>query len=142
MLQTWSTRCHRTVLLCLALQAGFLLPAPLLALDPHRAITQYMQSSWNTESGLPQNSVHAIAQTSNGFLWLATEEGLTRFDGVQFTTYNQANTPHLPSNYVQSLAAGRDGTLWIGTDSGLAEFKPSADNRSGGTFLAIPSVQG
>jgi len=97
--------------------------ARLPALDPHRAITQYVQSSWTIESGLPQNSVHAIAQTPDGFLWLGTEEGLTRFDGAEFTTFTHANTPGLPSDYIVALAAGGDGRLWVGTDSGLAEFQ-------------------
>ena len=126
----------------LALLLLTLLNSPAKALDPSRAITQYIQTSWTTESGLPQNSIHAIAQTSNGYLWLGTEEGLTRFDGVRFTTYNHADTPGLPSNYVQALAAGRDGTLWIGTDTGLAEFGPSSNVASSGRFRTISVTDG
>src|ERR1051325_6092039 len=54
------------------------------ALNPTQAITQYTQDVWRTEAGLPHNSVLAIAQTPDGYLWLATEEGLARFDGVRF----------------------------------------------------------
>ncbi len=91
---------------------------------------------------MPQNSVHAIAQTSNGYLWLGTEEGLTRFDGSDFTTYNHGNTLGLPSDYIQALLAGRDGTLWIGTDSGLAEFQPSSRRGTNGSFHAITETEG
>lgn len=106
--------------------AAFLLPGCLpsaWALNADRAITQYIQTSWTSESGLPQNSVHAVVQTADGFLWFGTEEGLARFDGVQFRIYNRRNTPVLASDYIQTLAAGRDGGLWIGTDSGLTHLE-------------------
>lgn len=142
MVRPLQIRCRRTLFACIALQVWLVLSSGALALDPNRAITQYIQSSWTTESGLPQNSVHAIAQTPNGYLWLGTEEGLTRFDGIEFTTYNHANTPGLPSNYVQALAAGPDGALWIGTDSGLAEFQPSSAAASSGAFVTITVAEG
>ena len=87
------------------------------ALDPGRRITQYIQTAWNSSDGLPQNSVHAIAQTSDGYIWFGTEEGLARFDGVQFTVYARHQWPGLASDYIQTLLAGPDGGLWIGTDS-------------------------
>jgi diguanylate cyclase (GGDEF)-like protein len=142
MVRSLQSRCSRAFPACLTLQFLLLFASSALALDPGRAITQYIQSSWNTESGLPQNSVHAIAQTPNGYLWLGTEEGLTRFDGVEFTTYNHGNTPALPSDYVQALAVGRDGALWIGTDSGLAEFRPSSAAGENGKFLTMTTADG
>lgn len=110
------------------------------ALDPHRAITQYIQSSWNSESGLPQNSVHAIAQTANGYLWLGTEEGLTRFDGVTFKTYSHGDASGLPSDFVQALEVGRDGALWVGTDNGLAILRPRPDGGPADNPAAITRV--
>ncbi|MFC5860756.1 two-component regulator propeller domain-containing protein [Acidicapsa dinghuensis] len=109
------------------LLCGILSGTRARALDPHRAITQYIENSWNSESGLPQNSVHAVAQTANGYVWLGTEEGLTRFDGVAFKTYNHGDFPGLPSDFIQALEAGKDGVLWVGTDSGLAMVRPRAD---------------
>jgi diguanylate cyclase (GGDEF)-like protein len=94
-------------------------------LDQSKAVSQYIQTTWNSEAGLPQNSVHAIAQTRDGFLWIGTEEGLARFDGVQFKVYNTRNTHGMLSDYIQSLAASEDGSLWVGTDSGLSHFIPS-----------------
>src|SRR5215472_18587346 len=88
-----------TVVLALAvLKAG-----EAHGLDPGTAITQYIQSGWNSEAGLPQNSVHAVTQTRDGFVWMGTEEGLARFDGVQFKIYDTRNAPGLPSNFIQSL---------------------------------------
>ena len=110
---------------------------PASALDPHKAITQYVQSTWNDESGLPENSVHALAQTPDGYLWFGTEEGLARFDGVRFVTLTSHNSPGLPSSLIQALAASHDGTLWVGTDSGLSHFRPSVTEVHGGSFTTL-----
>src|SRR5579863_1042837 len=88
------------------------------ALDPRTALTQYSVSLWTEEHGLPQNTIRAITQTKDGYLWVATDEGLSRFDGYEFVNYSRDNGD-LPSNSVTSLAAGADGSLWIGTVAGL-----------------------
>ena len=66
------------------------LSGPALALDPRKSIGEYHHQSWQTEQGLPQNTVYAIAQTADGYLWFATIGGLARFDGVRFTTFKEA----------------------------------------------------
>jgi diguanylate cyclase (GGDEF)-like protein len=132
----------KTLSKCVPFPVIFLLAASAFALDPSRAITQYVQSAWTTDSGLPQNSIHAIAQTSDGYLWLGTEEGLTRFDGLQFTTWTHSNAPGLPSEYIQALAAGPDGTLWIGTDSGLTVFRPDLGGGPNGAFSDMSARAG
>ncbi|HUI41592.1 MAG TPA: two-component regulator propeller domain-containing protein [Terriglobia bacterium] len=88
------------------------------ALDPHKAITQYAHEVWKTDSGLPQNSALAIAQTPDGYLWLGTEEGLVRFDGIHFTVFSKNNTPQIQSNVILALLADKQGNLWIGTNGG------------------------
>ncbi len=88
------------------------------ALDPSRKLTQYLLDSWEISEGLPQNSVQAILQTKDGYLWLGTQEGLARFDGVKFTTFNRRNTPALKSHYIFSLLEDNAGNLWIGTNGG------------------------
>ena len=93
------------------------------ALDQQKAISQYIQTIWATEAGLPQTSIYSVAQTTDGYLWVGTELGLTRFDGVRFTIYNQRSTKALPANYIACLLGARDGSLWVGTDSGLAHLK-------------------
>ena len=74
--------------------------------------------SWSTESGLPQNSVNAIAETREGYLWIGTREGLARFDGVSFASFDARNTPEIKNSSITALCADRDGSLWIGTDGG------------------------
>ena len=96
--------------------------APVFALDPLKAISQYVQSSWGFQNGLQQKTVMAIAQTRDGFLWLATEEGLVRFSGKAFVTFDERNAPGLGDRFIRSLAAAPDGSLWIGTMSGLAHY--------------------
>ncbi len=88
------------------------------ALDPGRAITQYAQRHWTSEDGLPQNTVQALAQTNDGFLWLATQEGLARFDGTHFTNFDSSNTPALRTSAIASLAVAADGALWVALSSG------------------------
>ena len=72
--------------------------------------------SWDTEAGLPQNTVNVITQTRDGYLWLGTRDGLARFDGVRFTVFGLHEG--LPSVEVQVLCEDRNGTLWIGTGGG------------------------
>ncbi len=104
---------------CLVIAAA----ARAIALDPQKAISQYIQTVWTTEAGLPQTSIYTVAQTSDGYLWVGTESGLARFDGVRFTVYNRRNTKALPADYIARLLGARDGSLWIGTDSGLVHQK-------------------
>ncbi len=73
---------------------------------------------WSIEDGLPMNSVMSIAQTADGYLWLGTETGLVRFDGVEFDVFNHENTKALGSEFILSLEASRSGVLWIGTRGG------------------------
>ena len=88
---------------------------PAWGLDPKVAITQYGHAVWTTANGLPHNSVRGIAQTPDGYLWVATSNGLARFDGVGFTVFTSANAPGLATDRLTALAAGGDGALWIGT---------------------------
>jgi diguanylate cyclase (GGDEF)-like protein len=111
------------------LAGGFLLVHSAHALDPDKAITQYVQTAWNSASGLPENSVHSITQTNDGYMWLGTEEGLTRFDGVRFVTYTYHNSPGMASDFIGVLAADRDGSLWAGTDSGLTHVRSAGPAR-------------
>ena len=86
-------------------------PAPPVV-DP------YLQTVWTTENGLPQNSVTAIVQSRDGYLWLSTFGGLARFDGARFTIFNSANTPGMKSNRITALFEDRRGILWLGTETG------------------------
>jgi signal transduction histidine kinase/CheY-like chemotaxis protein/ligand-binding sensor domain-containing protein len=88
---------------------------PAWGLNPKVAITQYGHRLWTTNNGLPHNSIRAITQTQEGYLWVATSNGLARFDGVGFTVFNAANTPGLATDRITAMAAAGDGALWIGS---------------------------
>lgn len=101
---------------------GILCSSPVAALDPQKALTQYSSSVWSQEQGLPQDAVRAIAQTTDGYLWLGTDEGLARFDGYEFVSFNRERAAP-PSSSISALAADPDGSLWIGSRSGLTHYK-------------------
>lgn len=78
----------------------------------------YVVEVWQTEDGLPQNSITSIAQTPDGYLWLATFNGLARFDGDRFAIFDDHNTPALPSSSLIRLDLDNNGGLWIITRTG------------------------
>jgi ligand-binding sensor domain-containing protein/signal transduction histidine kinase len=108
-------------LLAIALLLGCGLPG--LALEPTTPLANYGRQSWGMENGLPQNTVQALVQTRNGFVWLGTEVGLVRFDGNGFAAFDKNSTPALPGSDVRCLLETKDGALWIGTSEGLARWK-------------------
>src|SRR5262245_46774272 len=79
---------------------------------------QYRFDQWTINEGLPQNTVNAIAQTRDGYLWLATNGGLVRFDGVRFRVFNHSNTPGIVSIRFTSLYEDKQGALWTGSEDG------------------------
>ncbi|HVN77700.1 MAG TPA: two-component regulator propeller domain-containing protein, partial [Terriglobia bacterium] len=110
-----------SLLLCvITLTAGNL----ALALDPSLAITQYQHRIWQKEEGLPQDSVESILQTRDGYLWVATQDGLATFDGVNFTIFKKETNPGMSSDDLTSLFEDRAGNLWVGTmGGGMFRFK-------------------
>src|SRR5271156_4973426 len=88
---------------------------PALALDPQLPANSYRRTTFTTEDGLGANVINDILQTRDGFLWIATYNGLTRFDGQHFT---QVQFPKLLQS-VRSAAEGADGDLWLGTSAGV-----------------------
>jgi len=78
----------------------------------------YAKRLWQAQDGLPDEIVHAFAQTRDGYLWIGTQGGLLRFDGQRFVLYDRGNTPGLTESGVNCLLAARDGSLWIGTEGG------------------------
>jgi ligand-binding sensor domain-containing protein len=105
---------RRSLPLALALLAA----ASASALDPRAALTQFGLEVWQSRQGLFPSSVSALAQTKDGYLWIGTEEGLVRFDGVRFRVFDRHNTPALARQAITCLEAARDGSLWIGTFGG------------------------
>lgn len=93
------------------------------ALDPAKALTQYKNDRWQTDQGLPQNTVQALLQTRDGYLWVGTLDGLARFDGVRFTRFDSRSTPELGLGSVHGLMEDSEGNLWIGRSDGASIFR-------------------
>lgn len=89
---------------------------PVSALDPKKELIDYSHAAYQDD--LPQNTVHSIVQTKDGYLWFGTYEGVARFDGVRFTIFDGSNTPQIRNNSMMSLAEGPDGSLWMATKGG------------------------
>jgi signal transduction histidine kinase/ligand-binding sensor domain-containing protein/CheY-like chemotaxis protein len=106
------------------------------ALNPRKAISQYVHVVWDGDRGLPQNSVTAIVQTRDGYIWFGTQEGLVRFDGVRFTVTDKSRESAFHHNHVTALLEDGDGVLWIGFNNGrLARY-------AAGRFTSVESPFG
>jgi signal transduction histidine kinase/ligand-binding sensor domain-containing protein len=106
-----------------ALSWALLAPAAAQTLSPQRLLGRYQQFSWQDQHGLPQNGISTVVQTPDGYLWLATAEGVVRFDGVRFTVFDSVNTPELKSNNIGVLLVDRVGALWAGYSGGLTRYQ-------------------
>lgn len=98
-----------------------LLPVLCITLPLSAQFRNLGHQSWTTENGLPQSSVHGIFQSHEGYIWIATEGGIARFNGVDFKIFNHDNTPAIASDDISSFAETTK-TLWIGTSDGLLQY--------------------
>jgi ligand-binding sensor domain-containing protein len=101
--------------------------APALALDPSLEISQYSHTSWTRRDGFSVGAIFAMAQTPDGYLWLGSEHGLFRFDGVRSVPWQPPAGQHSHYHAAYSLLVTHDGTLWIGTFAGLLSWNGSMD---------------
>jgi signal transduction histidine kinase/ligand-binding sensor domain-containing protein len=93
------------------------------ALDPSLDISQYAHTSWKVREGFVPGEINSITQTPDGYLWLGTDFGLYRFDGVRAVPWQPRDGQQLPRDRIHRLLVARDGTLWIGMLHGLASWK-------------------
>jgi len=93
------------------------------ALDPSLDINRYAHTAWKVGEALPNGAIRALAQTEDGYLWIGTESGLLRFDGLRAVAWQPETGEHLPTDDIRSLLGGSDGRLWIGTLRGLASLR-------------------
>jgi ligand-binding sensor domain-containing protein len=100
----------RIFLLCTCAVLG---PHTVSALDPNRTTGEYVATQWGSRDSFPGGTIHAIAQTPDGYLWIAADDGLVRFDGVSFREFDHANTPSLPAGHVLGLVVDSQGVLWV-----------------------------
>ncbi|HVS53907.1 MAG TPA: two-component regulator propeller domain-containing protein [Opitutaceae bacterium] len=109
--------------LLLVAGAGALLAPAARALDPHENPANYIASHWDVENGLPHNAVKQLFQSRDGYLWVGTNYGLARFDGLSFTVFTKSNTPGIPNNQITSITEMPDGSLWFGTADGVVRYR-------------------
>ena len=86
--------------------------------DPHLSLDQDIMQTWGVDQGLPQGTVYAVAQTPDGYVWAATEEGFVRFDGSSFVVYDKAAYAEIRNNMTVALLPARDGSLYAATTGG------------------------
>jgi ligand-binding sensor domain-containing protein len=104
--------------------------APLFGIDRDLRIDQMHHTSWTRKDGAP-SEILALAQTSDGFLWVGTREGLYRFDGLRFELYKSPDGKALPDTNIQCLLAVPEGGLWVGANGATFLLK-------GGTINTFP----
>ena len=99
-----------------------LCPTAALALDTKKPLAEFMHQTWSVDNGLPQSTVLGISQTTDGYVWFATHEGVARFDGLVFTVFDESNTPVLRGSGISALLARKDGSL-SGRSAGRVDFR-------------------
>lgn len=107
--------------------------SPAYALDPDKHFQDYARDNWSAEQGLPQITVLSFAQDAQGYMWIGTQNGLARFDGVQFKNYLPGDADSIPDLWVQALLLDPKGRLWVGTYKGLAWYQA-------GHFTQVPAA--
>src|SRR5512135_2711164 len=117
------------ILLCIAAGSGF---------SQRKSIKQYVHQIWTANDGLPQNSAASIRQTRDGYVWFATQEGLARFDGVEFTVFDRTNTKELPSSWMTRMNEDGRGGLWMRP----VGYAPGVLRYFGGEFTFYDTTNG
>ena len=127
-----------------SLTLALLAVCPLIAVNPDLSLGQYLHTSWTQEEGSALPPILALAQTADGYLWLATGKGLIRFDGMRFVEWSPVSGAPLPSPDIRCLRAASDGGLWVGTAAGVCRVDhnrviryPSADKLPCGLILTL-----
>ena len=100
-----------------------------VSLDPQKSLSQYTHQIWETGKTPIEGAVRAILQTTDGYIWIGTQEGLYRFDGDRFTAYNTGNTAEMKNGSVYALAEDQEGTLWAATRDGLLAYRENSFKR-------------
>jgi len=113
-----------------------ILPIPVLGLSPFQNINSFSIKRFSTAEGLPQEGITGLATTPDGFLWVGTQAGLARFDGISVRIFDKFNTKNFGDHFITALAVSKVGELWIGTQSGIIQ------RQLDGSFRRWTSEQG
>jgi len=118
------------------------LPLPLVSLDPGKSIDQYLMEEWKIPDGLPANTIRAIIQTPDGFLWLGVGNNfvLARFDGITFKVFKNETNLDIKNSIIYDFFLDKKGMLWIGSSGGLTRFHPQQGDFK--TFSIKDGIQG
>jgi signal transduction histidine kinase/ligand-binding sensor domain-containing protein/DNA-binding response OmpR family regulator len=122
--------------ICVLAMLAFVASRTTFALDPSLRLSQYQIENWQVQDGMPQSSAQAIARTPDGYLWIGTQEGLARFDGVRFTVFVPGKDVDIPTKFISALFVDAGGRLWVGTRSGIAVLE-QGQFRSFGKFASL-----
>ncbi|MCP5102590.1 MAG: hypothetical protein GY950_04385, partial [bacterium] len=115
---------RQTFIFTTALFLIWLQPLAVQALRPNKTISNYIHNVWTTKDGLPQNTIYSIAQDIRGYVWIGTDRGLVRYDGLEFKHFNKSNTPAIKNDSITTLFIAGDQTMWVGTyGGGIALYK-------------------
>ena len=129
----------RTARVCLGLALALAPSLHAQTLSPvdlaRMAVTQYKIDGWQTEQGLPQNTVQSMYQTRDGYLWVGTGAGLARFDGIRFANFESAPIPEVVSRPIFGFMEDADGWLWIGHSRGASRYRNGRFERAIGDEL-------
>jgi len=128
-----TTRC------ALLLFVLFVWAGSVFAVDPALSLDQNVIRTWGVDQGLPQGTVYALAQTADGYVWAATQEGFVRFDGSEFVTFDKAAAPQIHNNMTLSLLSARDDSLYAATNGGGVVHVQGRRIRSYGVADGMPS---
>src|SRR3984957_2123156 len=128
-------KAHRQTRAVVALGILLACCACAFALEPSLDVSQYAHTTWKIRDGFTKGIITSLAQTPDGYLWIGTELGLLRFDGVRPVLWQPPSGQHLPGTLITYLLAAHDGTLWIGTFNGLASWK-------NGKLREVPELAG
>ncbi len=97
---------------------------------PHNVpFADHLHRHFSSSDGLPSDWIYDLIQTRDGYLWIATHNGVARYDGLRFQLINRSSAPQLPANDTRVLYESRDGSVWIGTVGGLTRYRPGRPGR-------------
>jgi ligand-binding sensor domain-containing protein len=124
---------------------SLLIASAVQALDPQLGPDQYVSRMWTVADGLPQNGVLVVAQGEGGYLYLGTQAGLARFDGVRFVVFDKSSEAPFEDHFITSLAARPGAGLWVGTRDGLlfmdgSHGAPASDTRRWSMVEGLPEA--
>lgn len=140
-MHSFKTQSGRTIaLLCIAVALARVAVADYAApsLRSGVLLSEQLHREFDLSDGLPSVWINDVVQTRDGYVWIATDNGVVRYDGLHFRSFDRANTPHLRSNEIRVLFEDHEGSLWIGMTAGLARYRPGRP----GTFEEVPAVLG